>query len=325
MTRRELVALIGGAAAWPLAARAQQPTAPVVGYLDAGTPDTGANLVAAFRKGLGETGYVEGRNVAIEYRFSYNEPARRQELVSDLISRRVSVIMVNGTGTALIVKAATSTIPIVFRGGSDPVSDGLVVSFNRPGGNVTGVTNVGGELGAKRLGLLHELIPTASRFALLVQPNTTFAQSAIMNTKVAATAIGQQLEVLSASTNREIDAAFERLVQMRADALVVSPAILFENRRVQLATLAAYTRVPAIYAGRENAVAGGLMSYGSRLTEEFRQAGIYTGRILKGERPADLPVLQPTEFDFVINMQTARTLGITVPPSLRALATEVIE
>jgi ABC-type uncharacterized transport system substrate-binding protein len=246
-------------------------------------------------------------------------------LVADLISRRVAVIMVNGTRTALVVKAATTTIPIVFRGGSDPVSDGLIASFNRPGGNVTGVTNVGGELGGKRLGLLHELIPGAMRFALLVQPNTTFAQSTIVNTKAAATAIGRQLEVLSASTNREIDVAFEGLAQVRADALVVSPAILFENRRVQLATLAAYTRVPAIYAGRENAVVGGLMSYGSSRAEEFRQAGIYTSRILKGEKPADLPVLLPTKCEFVINLQTAKMLGIKVPPTLLAIADELIE
>jgi putative tryptophan/tyrosine transport system substrate-binding protein len=328
LKRREFVALLGSAAATSflgsLSARAQ-PMAPVVGYLDAGTPETSANFVAAFRKGLSEAGFIAGRNVAIEYRFSHNEPARWQELVDDLINLHVAVIMVNGTGTALVVKAATSKIPIVFRGGGDPVNAGLVTSFNRPGGNVTGVTSVGGELGAKRLGLLHELIPGATRFALLVQPNTILAQSTIMNTKAAATAIGRQLEVLSASTNREIDAAFEALAQMRADALVVGPAILFENRRVQLATLAAYTRVPAIYAAREHAVAGGLMSYGSSRAEEFRQAGIYTGRILKGERPADLPVLQPTRFEFIINLQTARTLGITVPPGLRALADEAIE
>jgi putative ABC transport system substrate-binding protein len=298
---------------------------PVVGYLDAGAPEASANHVAALRKGLSEAGYAEGRNVTIEYRFAHNDPDQRRELVADIVRRRVAVIVVNGTGSAMIVKAATTTIPIVFRGGSDPVSDGLVASLNRPGGHVTGITSIGGELGAKRLGLLHELLPQATRFALLVNPNTTFANATIMDTQAAAAAIGRPIEVLNARNNQEIDAAFASLAKMRADALVVSAGILFENRRIQLTTLAALHRVPAIYSVRENAEAGGLMSYGASITDQFRQAGIYVGRILRGERPADLPVMQPTRFEFVINLQTARAFGLTVPPGLLAIADEVIE
>jgi putative ABC transport system substrate-binding protein len=324
MKRREFITLLGGAAAaWPLAARAQQPAMPVIGYLDPGTPEASAALVAAFRKGLSETGYVEGRNVAVEYRWAHNEPDRRPELAADLVRRQVAVIAVSGGGTARVVKAVTTTIPIVFRAGSDPVIDGLVASLNRPGGNATGVTNIGGELGAKRLGLLHELIPGAERFAVLVNPITTFAQSIIRDTQAAA--IGRQIEVLTATTSREIDTAFASLVQMRADALLVSPGVLFENRRVQLATLAAYNRVPAIYASRDVAEVGGLMSYGASFVDQFREVGVYAGRILKGEHPADLPVMQPTKFEFVINLQTARVLGIEVPPTLLARADEVIE
>ncbi len=328
--RREFITLLlgGVAVAWPLVARAQQPAMPVIGYLDPGSPEVSTNLVAAFRQGLSEIGYIEGRNVAIEFRWAQNESnstSRRQQLVADLIRRRVAVIVVTGTGTAQVVKAATSTIPIVFRGGSDPISDGLVASLNRPGGNVTGVTNIGGELGAKRLGLLHELLPAAARFALLVNPNTTFAKFMIADTQAAAASLGRQIEVLTATSNREIDTAFAGIAQMRTDAILVSPSVLFENRRIQLATLAAHNRVPALYGSRDNAEAGGLMSYGAAVSDQYRQAGIYAGRILKGEKPSDLPVMQSSKFEFVINLQTARTLGLTVPPTLLAIADEVIE
>jgi putative tryptophan/tyrosine transport system substrate-binding protein len=298
---------------------------PVIGYLDSGAPEASAHLVAAFRQGLSEAGYVDGRGVAIEFRWSYYDPARRRELAADLVRRRVAVIVANGSGSALAAMRQTTTIPIVFRIGSDPVSDGLVASLNRPGGNVTGVTNIGGELGSKRFGLLRELIPEASRFAVLVQPNTSFANSTIMETQAAAATIGRKIEVLTASTGREIEAAFASLGQMRVDALLVSPAVLFENSRVQLATLAAYNRVPAIYSSRDIAEVGGLMSYGASFVDQFRQAGIYAGRILKGDKPADLPVMQPTRFELVINLQTARAFGITVPPGLLAIADAVIE
>jgi putative ABC transport system substrate-binding protein len=327
MRRRDFITLLGGAvAAWPQAARAQQRAAtPVIGYLDSGVPEASAHLVAAFRKGLSEAGFVEGRNVSIEYRWAHNEPARRPELAADLVRRRVAVIATGGAGSAMAAKEATATIPIVFRIGGDPVSDGLVASLNRPGGNVTGFTSIGGELGAKRLGLLHELVPGATRLALLVQPNTPFANSTIVETQAAAASIGRQIDVLTASTNGEIDTAFAALKQLRADALVVGAAILFENRRVQMATLAAHNHVPTIYHSREITEVGGLMSYGTSNTDLNRQVGIYTGRILKGEKPADLPVMQPTRFEFVVNLQTAKTLGLTINPGLLAIVDEVIE
>jgi putative ABC transport system substrate-binding protein len=280
MHRRSFLTLLGtSAAAWPLAARAQQSQMPVIGYLSGGSPE--ASGVVAFRKGLSETGYIEGRNVAIEYRFAHNEPDRPAELAADLVRRRVAVIVALGGATARIVKAATTTIPIIFRGGNDPVRDGLVASLNRPGGNVTGVATMAGEIVTKRLGLLHELIPGAARVALLISPYTANADAVVREVKAGASAIGLQVEVLTASNSREIDAAFASLARVRADALLVSNALLFENRRVQLATLAVYNRVPAIYALREIAEAGGLMSYGASNTDEFRQVGIYAGRILK--------------------------------------------
>jgi putative tryptophan/tyrosine transport system substrate-binding protein len=329
MRRREFNTLLGGAAAvaWPRVAFAQQP-ALVIGYLDPGVPETSAHFVAAFRKGLSEAGYVEGRNVTIEYRwanYESNATARRVELAADLVRRRVAVIVVTGNATALVAKAATTTIPIVFQGGGDPVRDGLVASLNRPGGNVTGVTNISGELAAKRFGLLQELVPAAARFAMLVNPNTTFANAMIAETQAAAASFGRQVQVFTAKTNVEIDAAFASVAQMRADALLVTPAVLFENRRVQVATLAVYNRMPALYASRDITEAGGLMSYGAGSEDQYRQVGIYAGRILKGEKPSDLPVMQPTKFEFVINLQTAKTLGITIPPTLLALADSVIE
>jgi putative ABC transport system substrate-binding protein len=326
MRRRDFTTLLGGAAAaWPLAAKAQQRAMPVIGYLDSGAPETSPHEVAAFHKGLGEVGYVEGRNVAIEYRWARYEPARQLEWAADLARLRVAVIVAVNSVMAVVAKAATNTIPIVFRGGSDPIRDGLVASFNRPGGNVTGIYVITGELGGKRLGLVHDLVPGAARIALLVNPNSPFYNDTIMDTKAAAAAIGREVEVLSVRTSLEIDAAFARLGQMRAEALLVSSSGLFDTRRVQLLTLVAHHRVPAIYAWREYAEAGGLMSYGPSRTDAARQTGLYVGRILKGDKPADLPVMQPTKFEFVLNLQTAKTLGLTVPPGLLAIADEVIE
>jgi putative ABC transport system substrate-binding protein len=328
MQRRGFITLVGGvAAAWPLAARAQQPVMPVIGYLGAGTPETWANVVAAFRKGLAETGYVEGRNLAIEFRFAQNEFDRLPELAADLVRRRPVVIATPSSAAAtLAAKAETTTIPIVFSTGADPVRTGLVASLNRPGGNVTGVNNMSGELGAKQLGLLHELLPGATRFAVLVNPNNRLlAEPTVQDTQATASTLGLQAEVLYAGTNRDIDNAFARLVQKRADALMVGPDPLFNSRLVQLATLAVYHRVPAIYFDRAFAEVGGMLSYGADVTDQHRQLGIYTGRILKGENPADLPVLRATKFEFVINLQTARTFGLEVPATLLARADEVIE
>ena len=327
MRRREFITLLGGAAvAWPLEVRAQQPAMPVVGFLHPGSPEANAKFVAAFRKGLGETGYVEGRNVAIEYRWGHGESGRLPELAADLISRPVNVIATPGSiAAALAAKAATATIPIVFVVGIDPVQAGLVVSLNRPAGNVTGITSMNVGLGAKQLGLLHQLLHRDARFAVLVNPSNPQSQSVMTDVQAAASAMGQQLEILTAPTNRDISPAFSDAVQKRADALLISADPLFTNRPVQLATLAARHAMPTIYALREFAEAGGLMSYGSDFTDLFRQAGTYTGRVLKGEKPADLPVLQATKFEFVVNLQTAEALGLDVPATLLALADQVIE
>src|SRR6516162_9326009 len=327
MRRRKFILALGGAAAvWPLAARAQQPTIPIVGYLHSDSPQTVAGLLAAFREGLSETGYIEGQNVAIEYRWAENDLSRIPELVADLVRRRVAVIATPGSSaTALAAKAATTTIPIVFSIGLDPVQLGLVDSLSRPGGNITGVNSMSNELVAKRLGLLHELLPTATRLGVLVNPQNPTTESLKKDVEAAATAIGPQIEFFTASTGAEIDTAFASLVQKRADALVVHPDNLFINRRVQLITLAARHAVPVIYALRPDAEAGGLMSYGTKLADAHRQAGVYTGRILKGAKPTDLPVVQPTKFEFVINLQTAKTIGLTVPPTLLARADQVIE
>jgi putative ABC transport system substrate-binding protein len=328
MRRRDFITLLGGAAAaWPVAARAQQSAMPVVGFLYTGVPELSAPIVAAFRSGLNEAGYIEGRNVAIEYRFAHNDNARLPELAADLVRRHVAVIAAPAAaGSALAAKAATTTIPIVFSTGVDPVQIGLVASFNRPDGNVTGVVSMNVELGAKRLGILHELMPEAARFAVLVNPNTSaVTKPMIADLQAAASAIGRQIEVFNAVSNSEIDSAFANLAQTQAAAVLITPGYLFDNRRVQLVALAAHYRMPAIYPFRENVEIGGLMSYGSSAADRDRQAGLYAGRILKGEKPSDLPIMRASKFELVINLQTARILGLTVPPTLLAIADEVIE
>jgi putative tryptophan/tyrosine transport system substrate-binding protein len=326
--RREFITLLSGAAAaWPLAARAQQPAMPVIGFLHSASAAAYAHLVAAFHKGLSEAGYSEGQNVAIEYRWSEGHNERLPALAAELVRRQVAVIVTPGsTAATLAAKAATPTIPIVFLSAVDPVKTGLVASLNRPGGNVTGVSDIGVELAAKRLGLLHELLPGAARFALLVNPdNPGITDAFVTEAQTAASAIGRQIEVVTASTNDDIDRAFATLVNKRADAFLVSTDALFVTRRVQLVTLAARHAVPAMYFRREFAEAGGLMSYGSNLADQFRQNGIYAGRILKGEKPAEMPVQLPIKFEFVVNLQTAKALGIDVPTTLLARADEVIE
>jgi putative ABC transport system substrate-binding protein len=327
MMRREFIILLGGgAAAWPVAARAQQPTMPVIGLLHPGSPEANARFVAGFHKGLAETGYVEGRNILIEYRWGHGESTRLPELAADLIRRAANVIVTpGGVAAALAAKAATATIPIVFVIGVDPVQAGLVVSLNRPGGNVTGITSMNSGLAAKQLGLLHQLLQRDARFVVLVNSSNPQIRLAVADVKAAAAAMGQPLDIVTAKTNREITPAFKEAVQKRADAILISPDPLFSSRPVQLATLAARHAMPAIYALREFAEAGGLMSYGSNFTDLFHQAGTYTGRVLKGEKPADLPILQATNFELVLNLQTAEALGLTVPPTLLALADEVIE
>jgi putative ABC transport system substrate-binding protein len=326
LKRREFITLVSGAAAWPLGARAQQPATPVVGYLDIYAPEPTGIFLAAFRKGLSEAGYVEGRNVAIEYRYANNNNDRLPELASDLIRRGVAVIVAPfGTAAVRAAKRATTTIPIVFVTSGDPVQDDLVASFNRPGGNVTGLSTMSVELGGKRLGLLHELIPRALRIVAVINPNSAIAEPLIREAQAGASAIGWQVDVVYASTDRDIDAAFANLEQKRAGAVFVSADQFFTSRRVQFATLATHYRVPAIYSYRAFAEVGGLMSYGPSLPDQYRQLGIYTGRILKGEKPSEMSVMQPTKFELVINLTTAKTLGIDVPPTLLAIADEVIE
>jgi putative tryptophan/tyrosine transport system substrate-binding protein len=327
LQRREFITLLGGAAAaWPLAAQAQQAAMPVIGFVYPGVPELSAGVVAAFRKGLNETGFSEGRNVTVEFRFAYNDNARLPELVGDLVQRGVAVIATPAsTPAALAAKAVTATVPIVFGVGADPVEIGLVASFNRPGGNVTGISSMNAELGTKRLGLLHELLPRAERFAVLLNPNNRNSDALTRDLQATASAIGKQIEVLTATNIREIDAAFASLLQRPTDALVVTPDQLLDSRRVQLVTLATHYRLPAIYPFRENVEIGGLMSYGSSAVERDRQVGIYAGRILKGEKPAVLPVIRAAKFEFVINLQTARVLGLDVPATLLGTADEVIE
>jgi putative tryptophan/tyrosine transport system substrate-binding protein len=327
-TRREFITLLGGAAAaWPLAARAQQSAMPVIGFIGAGALDNYVLYLAAFRKGLAETGFVEGQNVAIEYRWAEGQYERMAQLADDLVRRRVAVIAVPGSPPgARAAKAATSTIPIVFSVGDDPVRSGLVTSISRPGGNATGINFLTGEVVAKRLALLHELLPGAARVAAFINPaDASRAEVLREEVEVAARTVGMQLQILSPTTNREIDAAFGALVRERADALFVGPDAFYNSRRVQLANMAARHVLPTAFAVREYVDAGGLMSYGTSLADMYREVGAYCGRILKGAKPSDLPVLQSTKFELVINAQTARMLGITVPPSLLARADEVIE
>ena len=325
MKRRTFIAGLGSAAAWPAVARAQQQAVPVVGYLHLSR--LRQDELSAFQKGLSELGFVEHRNVAIEYRWADDEYTRLPELAADLVRRRVAVIA--AFGTALAAKAATATIPVVFLTGVDALETGMVASLSRPGGNVTGINsmNTGVGLGIKRLGLLHELVPRAMRFGLLVQSNISSSslQLTVAEVQRAAASIGRPLEILSANTNREIDAAFASLAQKRVDAVMVAPTYLFNNRRIQLAMSGVRYAVPMIFPERRDAEVGGLMSYGPDWTELNRQVGIYVGRILKGDKPGELPVQQPTKFEFIINAQTARLMGIEVPATLLATANEVIE
>jgi len=325
MRRREAIALFGGGAAWPLAARAQQPALPVIGYLGAGSSAPSASVLGIFRQGLAEAGYVESRNVAIEYRFAEGRYDRLPVLAEELVRRQVAMMLASPSPAALAAKAATATIPIVFTAAKDPVRLGLVTNLARPSGNATGVTFQFAELGPKQMGLLRELVPRAARIGFLVNPSNINAADVTKNLTAAGLAMGVQVEAVQASNILEIDAAFASLVRKRADALVVGADPFFFSRRLQLATLATRHTIPAIYNLREFAEAGGLMSYGTSLVEAYRQAGIYAGRILKGAKPADLPVVQSSKFEFVINLSTARALGIEIPPTLLARADEVIE
>jgi putative ABC transport system substrate-binding protein len=327
MKRRQFMAGLGSAVAWPLAARAQQPALPVVGFVNMSSADASAGKAAAFREGLGETGYVDGRSVTIEYHWLEGRSDRLPPLIADLIRRRVAVIAAPGTTEAAIAaKAATATIPIVFGVGGDPVRSGLVASLARPGGNATGINFFSQEVVAKRLGLLREVVPKAIRVAVLVNPGSvTNTESTLQALPDAARALGLAIQVLKASTSGEIEAAFATLARERADALYVAADGFFVSRRVQIATLTARDRIPAAYGERDHAVAGGLMSYGADITDSFRQVGVYAGKILKGAKPADLPVVQSTKFELVINLATAKALGLTIPETLLATADEVIQ
>jgi putative ABC transport system substrate-binding protein len=327
IARREFISVLGGAAAiWPLATRAQQPAMPVIGFLTSGSAGPMAYLVPAFRAGLGETGFTEGRNVAIEYRWADNQYDRLPALASDLVSRKVAVIAaVGGPASGLAVKATNTSIPFVFVSGTDPVKLGLVASFNRPGGNATGVNILSTAIDAKRFGLLHELVPAATKFACLVNPNSPETDAQISNVQEAARAIGSEVRFFKASAEREIDEAFTAIAQFKPDALLVSGDPILNFQRAQIIPLVARNALPAIYEGRAFAEAGGLMSYGPSLTEIYRQVGTYVGLILKGKKPADLPIVQPTVLELIINLKTAKMLGIEIPPALLARADDVIE
>ena len=324
MRRRDFIAGLCGAAAMPLVARAQQASMPVIGFLRSASLVDVPYFVTAFRQGLKEAGFVEGQNVAIEFRSAENQPDRLPALVADLIGRPVAVI-VGDNVSALAAKAATKTIPIIFAGGGDPVQEGLVASLNRPGSNATGVNFFTGVLGAKRLELLRQLAPKATTIAVLVNPNTIQTEAERQAVQAAAQAIGRELIILDVSSDRDIETAFETLVQRGAGALLVGSGAFMNSHRERLVALAARHALPAIYAQRETAVAGGLMSYGTSITDAYRQVGIYVGRVLNGEKPADLPVMQSTKFEFVINLKTAKALGLEMPLSMQASADEVIE
>jgi putative ABC transport system substrate-binding protein len=324
MRRREFISLVSGAAAWPLAARAQQGAMPVIGFLDGQSFDL--HLMTAFRQALKDAGYIEGRNVTIYFRSADGQTDRLVTLAGDIIGRRVAVIVTTGGGAAaLAAYAATTTIPIVFVNGVDPVSSGLVMSLNRPGGNATGVYIFQQVLEGKRLGLLRELVPSAASIAVLLNPTNANFQTQLRGVQDAARDLGQQVSILSANTEREIDVAFATVAQSGARALLVGSDPFFSSERDQVIALAARHAIPAIYEGREFATAGGLASYGTSLADAYRQAALYAGRILKGEKPADLPIVQPTKFEFVINLKTAKTLGLDVSPGLAASADEIVE
>ena len=326
MRRREFISLLGVAATWPLAARAQQPAMPVIGYLNPTPPDMSGDRLAAFRHGLKDTGYIEGENVSIVYRWADNQSDRMPELASELMRRKVSVIAASTPPAALAAKAASKTIPIVFLVPEDPVKFGLVTSLARPGGNLTGINFFVAELAAKRLGILHELIPAARRVGVLIDPTyPSAAESEQHDVETAARSIGLEINVLNASSSREIDTVFAAFVRERLDALYVASGPLFPNRRVHVVSLAMRHAIPTIYNVRQFPDVGGLISYGSSITDAYRQMGVYTGRILMGAKPADLPVVQSNKLELVINAQTARILGLTIPPPLLSTADEVIE
>jgi ABC-type uncharacterized transport system substrate-binding protein len=325
MIRREFIALLGGAAAWPVAANGQRRAMPVIGYLLSGSAESAAPNLAAFRQGLAEAGYVEGRNVGIEYRFAEDQLDRLPMLAADLVRRQVAVIAVGGSDAAQAAKNVTTTIPIVFTIGNDPVQTGLVASLNRPAGNLTGMTALTREIQGKRLAIARELLPNASIIATFTNPASVVADFNLRDLESAATSVGQRLVVLKTSTDSDLEAAFVVMAQQGAGALFVNSNPFFSNRRNLIVALATRNRIPTIFAGRDSVQAGGLMSYGANLLDTYHQAGIYTARILRGEKPAELPVVQSVKFEFVINLMTARALGITVPPTLLAIADQVIE
>jgi putative tryptophan/tyrosine transport system substrate-binding protein len=326
MRRREFITLLGGGAvAWPLAARAQQPAMPVIGYLNNGSPESDASRLTGLRRGLNEIGYVEGRNFVVEYRWAGNQADRLPALAADLVQLRVTVIVAAGLLPALAAKAATTSIPIVFNVAADPVQLGLVASLNRPGGNLTGTNSLIGELGAKGLAVLHELMPSIATIGFLENPNNPVSGLMRRDVLAAAPVVGLKVQILKAGTDREIDAAFVSLVQAQTGALLVGNDPLFNSRIEQLVALAARHAIPTMYSWREFVVADGLISYGLSLIENYRQTGLYTGRILKGEKPVDMPVMQTTKLELAINLKTAKALGLDVPPSLLSIADEVIE